>query len=362
MRADSTKGNPFLKKPIPVPENDDGRQPSRAKLETGPAAPRAAAAAAAATAEEEDPLSLSTNSAASVASSSSSSNTRRRSRHTYTAIMVADDDLQPQQQHSPEGTANQMSHFEIDGTASAAASAAPDGGGQSRPSEANGASEAGLERHLSLRDLIAVGVGGTIGSGLFVLAGLVANRYAGPSTVISWAVSGFAACLSGCCYAELSGRIPLSGGCYAYTYVALGELFAVVSAACLSLEYVAAASAVARSWGDKCVEWMEQELGDEHWIHDYLGTTELGPFAFSPLALVVSGGAVILLLNGVKESKRATNLFTSLKVLVVMFMIVVGCFYVSPKNWSPFIPPAFGVKGIFRGATGTFFGYLVRLF
>ena len=92
-----------------------------------------------------------------------------------------------------------------------------------------------LERHLSLLDLVAIGVGGTIGSGLFVLAGLVAHEYAGPATAVSWCLSGVAACLSGCCYAELSGRIPLAGSAYAYTYVAMGEVFAVVSAACLSV-------------------------------------------------------------------------------------------------------------------------------
>ena len=72
-----------------------------------------------------------------------------------------------------------------------------------------------LERHLSLLDLVAIGVGGTIGSGLFVLAGLVAHEYAGPATALSWCLSGAAACLSGFCYAELSGRIPLAGSAYA---------------------------------------------------------------------------------------------------------------------------------------------------
>ena len=103
--------------------------------------------------------------------------------------------------------------------------------------------EQNLERHLTLIDLIAVGVGGTVGSGLFVLAGLVAHQYAGPATVFSWLVSGCTACLSGCCYAELSSRIPLAGGAYAYNYVSVGELGAVVAAACLSLEYIAASAA-----------------------------------------------------------------------------------------------------------------------
>jgi Amino acid permease len=108
-----------------------------------------------------------------------------------------------------------------------------------------------LERHLTLTDLVAIGVGGTIGSGLFVLAGLVAHEYAGPAATLSWLVSGVAAILSGCCYAELAARIPIAGSAYAYSYVSMGELPAVLAAACLSLEYMAASAAVARSWGDK---------------------------------------------------------------------------------------------------------------
>jgi APA family basic amino acid/polyamine antiporter len=211
-----------------------------------------------------------------------------------------------------------------------------------------------IERHLTLTDLVAIGFGGTIGSGLFVLCGLVSHQYAGPATAISWAIAGFAACLSGCCYAEVSARIPLAGSAYAYSYVAMGELPAVLAAACLSLEYTAAAAAVARSWGDKCVVYIIEEFGDQHWIHSYLNSDGI----FSPLAFVISSVTVILLLNGVKESKQVTNFFTALKCVLVLFMIVVGFYYAQPSNWSPFIPVQFGVAGIFRGATGTFFGYL----
>lgn len=100
-----------------------------------------------------------------------------------------------------------------------------------------------LERHLTLTDLVAIGVGGTIGSGLFVLTGLVAHEYAGPATAISWTIAGFAACLSGCCYAELSGRISLTGGAYAYTYAGMGEYPAILAATCLSMDYISAAGA-----------------------------------------------------------------------------------------------------------------------
>lgn len=211
-----------------------------------------------------------------------------------------------------------------------------------------------LERHLNLTDLILIGIGGTIGSGLFVLCGLVSNQYAGPATAISWTISGAAACISGACYAELSSRIPLAGSAYAYTFVAMGEFPAILAAACLSLEYIAAASAVARSWGDKIEEYLLEEVGPDNIVSTVFSTEG----SFSPFAFLVSAGSVILLLNGVKESKFITNAFTSLKVAVVLFMVIAGAFYIRPSNWVPFIPTQFGVSGVLRGATGTFFGYL----
>mmetsp|Transcript_36120 Transcript_36120/g.67040 ORF Transcript_36120/g.67040 Transcript_36120/m.67040 type:complete len:228 (-) Transcript_36120:30-713(-) len=101
-------------------------------------------------------------------------------------------------------------------------------------------------RHLTLFDLVSIGVGGTIGSGIFVLNGLIAHEYAGPATFLSWSISGMAALLSGCCYAELSGRIPSAGSSYAYAFVALGELPAFVTAGMLTLEFLLSGSAVAR--------------------------------------------------------------------------------------------------------------------
>ena len=205
-----------------------------------------------------------------------------------------------------------------------------------------------LERHLNLFDLVLIGVGGTIGSGLFVLAGLVAHEYAGPATVLSWCLSGFAACLSGCCYAELSGRIPLAGSAYAYTYVAMGEVFAVVSAACLSLEYICAAAAVSRSWGDKTVDWVSEMYPGQTWL--------VVDSVYNPLAFLIAAAVVALLLCGVKESKRVANVFTTVKITLVVFMVLVALWYTRPSNWVPFAP--YGVSGVVRGATGTFFGYL----
>lgn len=210
----------------------------------------------------------------------------------------------------------------------------------------------GLARHLTLLDLVAIGIGGTIGSGLFVLAGLVAHEYSGPSAVWSWAVAGVAALISGCCYAELSARIPLSGSAYAYTFVAMGEWPAFLAAICLSLEYITAGAAVSRSWGDKLEWWLLEEL-PESW-GEYLKIVFNVGGTLSPLAFVISTACVALVLKGVKESKRATNIVTAVKVSLVIFMIVAGSFHVRPSNWVPMFP--FGASGMLRGATSTFFG------
>ena len=215
-----------------------------------------------------------------------------------------------------------------------------------------------LKRHLTLFDLVMLGVGGTIGSGIFVLCGFIANNYAGPATCISWIISGIAACLSGVCYAELSCRMPSAGSSYVYTYASMGELPAVLTAACLSLEYSVSGGAVARSWGDKVGEWinMSKGEGDEsHFYDGFIYTTGL----FSPLATIVSVVSVLMLMNGVEESKAVANFFTITKVLLVAFMAIFGLILARPsENLVPFIPPQFGVAGILRGATSSFFGYV----
>ena len=211
-----------------------------------------------------------------------------------------------------------------------------------------------LDRHLSLFDLVSIGVGGTIGSGIFVLCGLIANQHSGPATCLSWAIAGTAAFLSGFCYAELSGRIPSAGSSYAYAHESMGEFVAFLTAACLTLEFLVSGSAVARSWGDKVVEWLNVELNAGPWASRILDPG----YNINPLAFLVSACCTALILCGVKESKFVTDLFTWTKVLLVCFMAIGGFVLLVPSNLSPFIPPEFGMSGVMRGATTSFFGYL----
>ena len=199
-------------------------------------------------------------------------------------------------------------------------------------------------------------MGGTIGSGIFVLAGLIARNYAGPATTLSFAISGVAAAFSGVCYAELSGRIPSSGSTYIYCYVCMGELAAVIAAACLTLEYGVSGAAVARSWGDKMVVWIR----DQWDLGGGQVETYLMPFGINLMAGLVSAVSVALLMGGVHESKQVTNFFTMTKIALVLFMTIGGYmnFQVSNihSNTTSFAP--FGLAGILRGATSSFFGYL----
>eukprot|EP00986_Skeletonema_menzelii_P007957 scaffold3197_cov153-Skeletonema_menzelii.AAC.1 len=201
-------------------------------------------------------------------------------------------------------------------------------------------------RHLSLFDLVSIGVGGTIGSGIFVLNGLIAHSYAGPATFISWIVSGIAALLSGCCYAELSGRIPSAGSSYAYAFVALGELPAFITAFMLTLEFLLSGSAVARSWGDKVVEWLRVELSVSE---EFISILQPG-YGINPMACLVSIITTLLVLWGVKESKLVTDFFTWIKVFLVIFMTVGGFILFNPANMTPLVPPEFGAAGILRGS------------
>jgi amino acid transporter len=208
-----------------------------------------------------------------------------------------------------------------------------------------------VERHLTLFDLWSIGVGGTIGSGIFVLTGYIAHNFAGPSTVLSFAMSGGAATCSGVAYAELAGRLPASGSTYVYAYVTMGEYAAVLAAACLTLEYAVSGAAVARSWGDKVVVWVVDQ-----WNMPKLAKYLDPGYGVNPMAFVISVLSVALLLGGIKESKGVSNVVTYLKVLLVLFMIVGGFYFMDADNLTPFAP--FGTAGVMRGATSSFFGYL----
>ncbi len=146
-----------------------------------------------------------------------------------------------------------------------------------------------------------------------------------------------------------------------YAYVSMGEYAAVLAASCLTLEYGVSGAAVARSWGDKVLEWMAKSGNGEE--VDHAGQSEA---FFNPLAGLISLLSVVVLACGVQESKHVTNFFTIIKMGLVAFMVVGGLCLFRAENMVPLVVPAqvsdsgpsFGAAGILRGATSSFFGYL----
>ena len=216
-----------------------------------------------------------------------------------------------------------------------------------------------------------IGVGSTIGAGIFVMTGTVAAQWAGPAITIAFVLAGFACLLAGLCYAELASMLPLAGSAYSYARAAMGRQAAWIIGLCLLLEYLIAASTVAVGWSGYAVDAVQR-----------LGFTLPHAFVSSPFVLngarhIVTSGSVInlpavlivlamtwLLMVGVRESALANSLMVMLKVGVILLVIVAGSFFVNPANWHPFIPPnqgesgAFGWSGIARASGVIFYAYI----
>lgn len=201
-------------------------------------------------------------------------------------------------------------------------------------------------------------VGGTVGSGVFVLAGEIANSEAlpaGPSVTLAFLFAGLGCALSGLSFAELASRIHQDGSSYAYAYVTLGEAFAFVAGCCLTLEYGVSSAAVARNWGDKLGAWIAHLKGED--------AAALPPSLWRPAADgvnlyagMIEAACVLIMLRGLSLSKLTVDVFTVAKLLLVIGMTGGGFALYRPTNMRPFAPS--GLRGVFRGSTRCFFGYL----
>lgn len=201
-------------------------------------------------------------------------------------------------------------------------------------------------------------MGGTVGSGVFVLAGEIANSEtlpAGPSVTLSFLFSGIACALSGLSFAELASRIHQDGSSYAYAYVTLGEVFAFVAGCCLTLEYGVSSAAVARAFGDKLGAWIAHLRGED--------PAALPPSLWRPAADgvniyagMIEAACLLIMLRGLGVSKLTVDVFTLLKLVLVAGMTVGGFALYRPGHMRPFAPS--GMRGVFRGSMRCFFGYL----
>lgn len=213
----------------------------------------------------------------------------------------------------------------------------------------------GLKKSLGAFDLTMLGIGAIIGTGIFVLTGVVAAKHAGPALILSFVLAGLACVFAALCYAEFASSVPVSGSAYTYSYAVFGELFAWVLGWDLILEYGLASSAVASGWSGYF-----QHLIQGFGIHLPTAITsaynpEKGTYIDLP-AVVIIFLIALLLTKGVKESTRLNNIMVIIKISVVLLFIAVGVWYVEPANWSPFMP--FGFSGVTVGAATVFFAYI----
>jgi basic amino acid/polyamine antiporter, APA family len=203
------------------------------------------------------------------------------------------------------------------------------------------ATAGGLRKQLHAKDLMSFGIGIVIGTGIFTLTGVAAKDFAGPGVVVSFALAGVVSLLAALCYAELSSSVPTAGSAYTYAYATIGEVFAWIIGWDLVLEFALGAAVVARGWSAYL-----QGLNDA--VPSSL-FGESAPVNVGAVGIVLVLGVVAFI--GIRESKWVTNTLVLIKVLICLFVILAGAFYVKASNWSPFVPPSAAPKEKLSGLT-----------
>lgn len=211
----------------------------------------------------------------------------------------------------------------------------------------------GLKRSLGAFELMMLGVGVIIGSGLFVITGVAAAEHAGPALILSFVLAGLACACAALCYGELASAIPASGSSYTFVYVGLGEVFGWFIGWCITLEYVVAMSAIAVGWsayGANILELLGVGLPKTLLADPFNGGVTNIPAIF-----IVSLMAV-LQLKGTKASARLNNILVFVKLAVILIFVILIARSIDLDNYEPFMP--FGWSGVFSGAAVVFFAFL----
>ncbi|XP_065071466.1 high affinity cationic amino acid transporter 1-like [Rhopilema esculentum] len=213
-----------------------------------------------------------------------------------------------------------------------------------------------LRRCLTTFDLTLIGIGSTLGSGVYVLTGDIARNTAGPGITVSFLIAAVASILAGVCYAEFGARVPKAGSAYVYTYVTAGELCAFVVGWNLLLEYGIGSATVSKGLSSYLDATFDHKISK--YIKEKTGTFSLlGDETF--LDFFACGFSVIVTIFislGVKNTSRLNNVCTISNIIVIVMVIAMGAFYVDTDNWKNFAP--FGVNGIVSGASSCFFAFI----
>ena len=251
---------------------------------------------------------------------------------------------------------------------------------------AEASAQGGLEKTLGVWDLIILGVGAIIGSGIFAVVGIAAagsadgsSLGAGPALIVSMIVAAIACIFSALCYSEFATMIPVAGGAYTYTFATLGEFAAWMVGWVLMLEYGIGFIAVACAWSNHLVQFLsnfEHVLPawlahPPHWLtYDVFTLMKLAetdpnihiptllgvPIAINLPAILIVLLITAILVKGTKDSTKMAGLMVFIKMAVIALFVLAGAFFVQPENWTPFAPN--GGPGIFAGAFLIFFAYI----
>ncbi|GAC58420.1 putative amino acid transporter [Gordonia hirsuta DSM 44140 = NBRC 16056] len=212
-----------------------------------------------------------------------------------------------------------------------------------------------LRKDLTAWDLTVFGVAVVVGAGIFTLTARTAGNVAGPAVSLAFVLAALACALAALCYAEFASTVPVAGSAYTFSYATFGEFVAWIIGWDLILEFALAASVVSKGWSHYLNEFLCLIAGRDP-AETTFTTISLreggGAFAgFDWGAVLLIGVLTALLVAGTKLSSMVSLVITAIKVAVVLLVIVVGAFYISPKNYSPYIPPAEATDGA-DAATG----------
>ncbi|MXM65910.1 amino acid permease [Streptomyces sp. HUCO-GS316] len=211
----------------------------------------------------------------------------------------------------------------------------------------------GLRRTVGPFQLTMIGIGATIGTGIFFALGTAVPE-AGPAVLVSFLVAAIAAGLTAFCYAELASAVPVSGSAYSYAYATLGEFAAWAVGWCLLLEYAVSGAAIAVSWGEYLNDLTERLFGLR--MPDAIAAPPGDGGYINLPGVVLVGLCCLLLVRGARKSALVNTVMVLVKLAVLVLFVVVGATAFDSGNLQPFAP--LGVSGIGTAAATVFFAFI----